>query len=44
MLKLLVGSLDDEKIEEIGQQISSRHIQEFIMLWYKKISLDTLMH
>ena len=41
MLKLFVESLGDEKIIEIRQQIASRYIQEFIMFWYKKISLST---
>ncbi len=41
MLKLFVESLDDEKIIEIGQRLASRHVQEFIMFWYKKISLST---
>ena len=41
MLKLFVESLEDEKIIEIGRQLASRHVQEFIMFWYKKISLST---
>jgi hypothetical protein len=40
-LKLIIGSLDDHKIKEIGQQIGSRHLQEFMMLWFKKISIDS---
>ena len=40
-LRLIVGSLDDEKVKEIGQQIGSRHLEEFLMLWFKKISIDS---
>jgi hypothetical protein len=40
-LRLIIGSLDDEKVKEIGQQIGSRHLQEFMMLWFKKVSLDS---
>lgn len=40
-LRLIIGSLDDEKVREIGQQIGSRHLQEFLMLWFKKISIDS---
>jgi hypothetical protein len=27
-IRLIIGSLDDEKVKEIGQQIGSRHLQE----------------
>lgn len=37
-LRLIIGSLDDEKVKEIGQQ---RHLQEFLMLWFKKITIDS---
>lgn len=40
-LRLIIGSLDNEKVKEIGQQIGSRHLQEFLMLWFKKISIDS---
>jgi hypothetical protein len=40
-LRLIIGSLDDEKVKEIGQQIGSRHLQEYMMLWFKKISIDS---
>jgi hypothetical protein len=40
-LRLIIGSLDDEKVREIGQYIGSRHLQEFLMLWFKKISMDS---
>ena len=40
-LRLLIGSLDDEKVKEIGKQIGSRHLQEFMMLWFKKVSLNS---
>jgi hypothetical protein len=40
-LRLIIGSLDDEKVKEIGQQVGSRHLQEYMMLWYKKISIDS---
>lgn len=40
-LRLIVGSLEDEKVKEIGQQIGSRHPQEFLMLWFKRISIDS---
>jgi hypothetical protein len=40
-LRLIIGSLDDEKIKEIGHQVGSRHFQEYMMLWFKKISIDS---
>jgi hypothetical protein len=43
-LRLIIGSLDDEKVKEIGQQIGSRHLQEFMMLWFKKISIDSFFN
>jgi hypothetical protein len=40
-LKFLVNSIDDEIVEKIGNQMGSNHIQEFMMLWFKKVSLET---
>lgn len=42
-LRLIIGSLDDEKVKEIGIQIGSRHLQEYMMLWFKKISIDSFI-
>jgi hypothetical protein len=42
-LSLIIGSLDDERVKEIGHQIGSRHLQEFMMLWFKKISIDSFL-
>lgn len=40
-LRLIIGALDDEKVKEIGHQIGSRHLQEYMMLWFKRISIDS---
>lgn len=41
-LGLLINCVEDDQIENIGKQIGSNHVQEFMMMWFKKISLDSL--
>lgn len=40
-LKFLLDSLEDAKIREIGQMIGSKHLQKFMIIWHKEISMDS---
>lgn len=41
-LGLLINCIDDDQIESIGKQVGSNHVQEFMIMWFKKISLESL--
>jgi hypothetical protein len=44
VLKLMIDSIDDdEKIRQIAEGFGSRHAEEYMMLWFKRMSPDTFL-
>ena len=39
-LKMMVESIDEEKIKELAEELGSRHSQEYMMFWFKRTGHD----
>lgn len=38
--KLIIKSMDEQKIKELAEEVGSRQAQELLMFWFKKMTLD----
>jgi len=43
VIKLLLDSIDDEKIRQLAERFGSRHAEEYMMFWFKRLSPDTFL-
>ena len=42
-LKLILETSDDNKITQIGKDLSERTIREFLMFWFKRIGIESFL-
>ena len=42
-LKLILETSDDNKITQIGKDLSERTIREFLMFWFKRIDIESFL-
>jgi hypothetical protein len=42
-LRMMVESLDEEKIKELAEELGSRHPQEYMMFWFKRADPDIFL-
>jgi hypothetical protein len=43
VIKLIIESTDDEKIKQLAERFGSRHGEEYMMFWFKRLSPDTFL-
>ena len=43
VLKLMNDSIDDEKIRQLAEAFGSRHAEEYMMFWFKRMNPDTFL-
>lgn len=44
IIKSLFDSIDDEKIRQLAEGFGSRHAEEYMMFWFKRLSYDIFLN